>query len=359
MRPMPDDAPVLDLSAVEPDQVALTYGGHRDNDATPGVGLAPDAPVGLMGGARPMTGADLVAAYRRWGLTVVQVRRRGVSWRANNRPGNYGPMCGQVAHHTGPYGTVEGMLALLFEGRSDLPGGLCTDGIAPNGTVYMISGGRANHAGKGAGNVYSALRDDRTPGPPGPDAADGNAVLYGDEVMNPGDGATRYPDPQFEALVRVQAARAQWHGWDGAHSIRHGGWTTRKIDTRGTTAHGDTITQDFLQREVARALRLGPDLYAYPAGDIVARLTTDDVKVILGTQVDIPQWVQTRYGLPADATVEDLLIGACAHAKAAEDGGDDFDRDTYGGRTLQQVLVDGANAAARLAAASGDGPAKG
>lgn len=212
-----------------------------------------------------MTPAQLVAAYKKWGVKVVEVTRGGRSWRDHYRPGAYGDMHGQIAHHTGPFGSVSGMIAMLWNGRPDLNGPLCTDGIGQDGTVYMIGGGRANHAGKGASNVYAALVDGRMPPAPWSDSVDGNKALYGDEVLNAGDGQHYYPNEQFEALVRVHAARAQFHGWDARSSIRHGGWTRRKVDTNGKTQHGDQITQAFLQTEVGRALRLGPKAYSYPA----------------------------------------------------------------------------------------------
>lgn len=212
-----------------------------------------------------MTPAELLKAYKRWKLTVFEVERRGVSWRNHYRPYSYGDMHGQVAHHTGPYGDENGMIALLFDGRSDLAGPLCTDCVLPNGHVGMVGGGRANHAGLGAANVYSALvRDVPTP-PPGPDSIDFNAVTYGDEVLNPGDDKTPYPDVQVESLVRVHAARAEHHDWEGTSTIRHAGLTKRKIDILGKSESGDELTQVFLQREVARALKEGPDKYSYPA----------------------------------------------------------------------------------------------
>lgn len=212
-----------------------------------------------------MTASELLKAYKRWGLTTFEVTRNGVSWRDHHRPQSYGDMHGQVAHHTGPYSNENGMIAMLFDGRPDLPGPLCTNCILPNGHVGMIGDGRANHAGSGAANVYSALVRDVPAPAPGPDTIDFNAHTYGDEVLNPGDDVTPYPDVQVEALIRVHAARAEFHNWKGTSTIRHAGLTRRKIDTLGKSASGQELTQDFLQAEVQRALDLGPDKYSYPA----------------------------------------------------------------------------------------------
>jgi hypothetical protein len=266
-----------------------------------------------------MTVPQLVAAYKRWHVNAVEVTRGGVRARDHHRPGVYGDMHGQVAHHTGPYGTVAGMVAMLWVGRPDLPGPLCTDGIDPAGVVYIVAGGRSNHAGSGSASVLSALIADRAPAAPGPDNYDGNRTLYGDELFNPGDRRTPYPDVQVEAAIRVHAARAEHHGWTGVSTIRHGGWTRRKVDTLGTSASGDGLTQTFLQAEVARALREGPDGYTYPA-----TVQEDDMNV-----AELDAYFASDKG-------KERIRAAV------------WDTHQYGGRDLEAVLVAGANAAVSL-----------
>lgn len=211
--------------------------------------------------SKALTPAQLLAAYKRWGVDVVQVTRGGVSWRDHHRPastGGWGDMHGCLLHHTGPFATVKGMLAMLWEGRSDLPGPLCNEATGPDGRVYLIGWGRANHAGLGAANVRDALLHDVAPPAPGPDAIDGNAILYGNEVIHPGSGP--YPHEQIEAAVRVTAAKIEAHGWKAASAIQHKGWTRRKVDM---SWHGDDAQADF-RDEVARALRVGPERYEFP-----------------------------------------------------------------------------------------------
>jgi hypothetical protein len=51
---------------------------------------------------------------------------------------------GVICHHTASEGNIDKM---LFDGRSDLPGPLCTWALHDDGAVVVISCGRANHAG--------------------------------------------------------------------------------------------------------------------------------------------------------------------------------------------------------------------
>lgn len=206
-----------------------------------------------------MTPAERLAAYRRWHIDVVEVKRGGLSWQNHCRPrstGAWGDMHADVTHHTGPFGSVPQMLALLWAGRSDLPGPLCHDSTAPNGTLYVVGHGRANHAGKGARNVYDALLADRRPPAPGADAVDFNAFTYGNEVMHPGDSSP-YPHAQIQTAVRRSAAICEFHGWTAASAILHKGLTQRKPDWSFSG-------QPWFQDEVAHALSVGPDRYAFP-----------------------------------------------------------------------------------------------
>lgn len=128
--------------------------------------------------------ADKLRAYRDSdgeGLTVVEID----GWQYRTYDGN--GMAGNVGvlhHHTA---TAESSfaysdcptLSLLVNGRSDLPGPLCNLAFGRSGTVYVVAGGQANHAGRGQipgvgyenmGNYYtigieaesSGVRDDWT-----------------------------------------------------------------------------------------------------------------------------------------------------------------------------------------------------
>jgi hypothetical protein len=216
--------------------------------------------------SQAMTVPELLAQLKRWHVDASEAVVGGKRARDHYRPGAYGNMHGLIYHHTGPFSTAAGMASMIWHGRSDLPGPLAHATAEPNGHVIVTAGGRANHAGMGAPNVRDALLADRPAPAPGADAVDGNAILYGLEIMSTGARNSVYPDTQVEASVRFGAAIFEHHGWKGTSAIRHAGWTTRKVDTAGSSAHGDELTQDFWQREVDRALAEGPDAYSYPKG---------------------------------------------------------------------------------------------
>lgn len=182
--------------------------------------------------SEPMTADQLMASLIRWGVKVVE----HPGWRTNNRAGHgaWGPVNGSMVHHTAS-GDGSGIVELCYAGRSDLPGPLCHGVIHKDGTVTLVGNGRANHAGAGALNVYSAVLDELRIPAPGADTVDGNAHFYGWECVNLGDGKDPWPDVQLEAMVRVQAAVCEFHGWGAQSVIGHLEWTTRKIDPRGFT----------------------------------------------------------------------------------------------------------------------------
>ncbi len=209
-----------------------------------------------------MTPEELLGALNRWQVTIVKVRRGGLVWRDHHRPsttGPFGDMHGILNHHTGPFSSVKGILATLWEGRSDLPGPLCHVSTAPDGRLFLVGwNGRANHAGLGARNVDAALLVEAQPPAPGPDAVDGNAVLYGNEVMHPGNDR-RYPDAQIEAAVRFNAAVCEHHGWTANSALMHREWTRRKPDMSWRNPHAGPRFRE----EVARALSEGPQSYHF------------------------------------------------------------------------------------------------
>lgn len=120
------------------------------------------------------------AILRAAGLTVVGTD----GWWARGRPNNTGDFnpVGVLCHHTatGPKTPDSAVVRLLVDGRSDLPGPLCQFGLSREGIVYLIAGGRANHAGK-------AKRSGSVP------AGDGNELYYGIEAFNDGVGEAWTP----------------------------------------------------------------------------------------------------------------------------------------------------------------------
>lgn len=175
------------------------------------------------------------AALLAEGLKIVEVRQ----WWKNDRGPVTGlpssPKNGLVNHHTG--GETSDPLkyasTILYDGRSDLPGPLCHDGLDPyTGTVYMVGTGRTNHAGKGASDVLNMVVNDTIPYDrevrSSLNDTDGNSRFYGLEVMY--DGTHPLPDVGYVAMVKWNAALCRVHGWGGNSAIGHREWTNTKPD---------------------------------------------------------------------------------------------------------------------------------
>ncbi|MFG3244612.1 N-acetylmuramoyl-L-alanine amidase [Streptomyces sp. NPDC048157] len=164
------------------------------------------------------------------GLKVVGVK----SWKTHNRAGhgNWGPINGVIMHHTVTKGT-DASINICYNGHADLPGPLCHGVIDKDGTVYLVSAGRANHAGLGDPTVLSAVVAERKT--PGDKVAtvDGNSRFYGFECVNLGDGKDSWPDVQVDAMVKAAAAICRHYGWKAASVIGHKEWQPGKIDPKG------------------------------------------------------------------------------------------------------------------------------
>jgi len=175
-----------------------------------------------------MTPARMLAALRAEGLDPVQ--NLTPDWRSHDRNhvAAWGPVAGVAIHHTA--GTDS--LAWCITGTPELPGPVCHAHLAKDGTLTLISGGRANHFGFMAQNAYDALVAQAAvhPAPDVAEPIDGNTRLYGIEVENLGDGVDPYPDIQYQAAVRWAAAICRHHGWTADAVIGHSEGTIRKID---------------------------------------------------------------------------------------------------------------------------------
>jgi hypothetical protein len=205
----------------------------------------------------PMTPDQALNAFRKEGLTVVEIP----GWRTNDRgPATgrpTGPKYGLVNHHTGgetsnPYAYAAGP---LFKGRSDLPGPLCHQGLDPDtGTLYMVGTGRTNHAGGGDPAVLAAVKAETVPydtelrpAKGNLNGVDGNAPYYGLEVMY--SGARDIPRAGYVAMVRWNTAICRFHGWSGASAIAHREWSNDKPDP-------GRVSLPQLRRDVDAALAL-------------------------------------------------------------------------------------------------------
>ncbi len=180
--------------------------------------------------AVPMTADKLLEVLRAEGVTVKEVR----SWRTHNRnhKGPWGPIHGVMIHHTVTKGMAN-TVDICYNGHSSLPGPLCHGVIGKDGVVYLVSSGRANHAGNGDDDVLDAVIDERKL--PADDEAnrDGNRHFYGFECENLGDGRDPWPAAQVETMVKASAAICRHYGWSAASVIGHKEWQPGKIDPRG------------------------------------------------------------------------------------------------------------------------------
>lgn len=186
--------------------------------------------------AVPLTPDRFVNALRAEGLRVVTVGQ----WRTHSRNHNgaWGPVHGVIQHHTASRGDASSV-QLCYVGYGGLPGPLCHGVITKDGTVHVISVGRANHAGGGDPNVLQAVIDERYNNrPPIPQVGnatgvDGNARFYGFECVNMGDGKDPWPAVQVEAMVRASAALSRAHKWTEKSTIAHREWSRGKSDPKG------------------------------------------------------------------------------------------------------------------------------
>ncbi|WP_369377673.1 peptidoglycan-binding protein [Streptomyces sp. cg36] len=203
--------------------------------------------------AAPFSADRLVQILRAEGVRVVEYG----DWRNHNRNhrGPFGPVNGVMIHHTVSSGT-DSSVRLCYDGYDELPGPLCHGVIAKDGTVYLISSGRANHAGGGDARVLDAvIAEESLPathkheGSSG--SADGNARFYGFECVNLGDGSDPWPAAQLDAIERTSAAICRAYGWSAASVIGHKEWSDWKSDP--------TFSMAGMRARIARRLGATPD----------------------------------------------------------------------------------------------------
>lgn len=233
--------------------------------------------------ATPLSAAQMKTALKREGVEVVEYR----SWETHERDDetglHFGPVNGVMIHHTVTSGT-DGSVSLCYNGRSDLPGPLCHAVSAKDGRVFLVSNGRANHAGSGDDDVLRAVVNESygsTPPAPNEQNTDGNDRFYGIECINLGNGRDPWPEVQVDAMARWAAAICRAHGWSEKSVIGHKEWTNQKIDPRPSTGGADVSMPAFRARVKA--------LLANPPGDDVPIVTNpqeDDVPQTVGRTDD-------------------------------------------------------------------------
>src|SRR5262249_15029994 len=119
------------------------------------------------------------------GLKVAEVP----GWETRGR-GDIGEVRGVICHHTaGPKMGNMPSLAVVRDGRADLPGPLSQLCLGRDGTFFVVAAGRCNHAG--AGNWQGITT--------------GNSSFIGIEAEN--TGVTDGPNAETWPLVQLDAYR--------------------------------------------------------------------------------------------------------------------------------------------------------
>lgn len=174
--------------------------------------------------------SNLVKHLESWGLDVVNHNKKG-------RPNGFSPR-GIIVHHDASSKSSgnNGALGVIISGRSNIPGPLSQFQISRDGTVHLITTGRANHAGTGS---WSWIPRNQ-----------GNTYAWGIEAANNGINEP-WSKEQLEAYYILCAALLKWMGTSDvnkviAHKEYAGG---RKTDPR--------FNMDTFRSRVASAYRLG------------------------------------------------------------------------------------------------------
>lgn len=157
----------------------------------------------------------LADTLRDAGLDVAEV----VGWQASG--GSTFDPVGVLIHHTAaPDFSISQdapSLQVCIHGRPGIPGPLCNILIGYSGRCYLVSSGRANHAGQG-GPWRTILKDQ------------GNQHLIGIEIENNGVGQP-YPRVQLDAADAATAAILAHLGRDASWCLGHKEWAPgRKVD---------------------------------------------------------------------------------------------------------------------------------
>ncbi|URM86620.1 LysM-like peptidoglycan binding protein [Streptomyces phage Spelly] len=217
--------------------------------------------------ATPMTAAQVVAQLKKWGIKYKEVK----SWETHNRnsKGAWGGMNGFIWHHTGAdvasASADEYAGSTLYNGLSTLPGPLCHFGLAPDGTVYLVGWGRANHAGGGDPTVLNHVINEDYSGQLKPtrgnaNGVDGNAHFYGVEIMY--SGSHKMTDAQYKTALKLSAAILDFHKWTEKSVIGHGEWSNDKWDPG--YASGKIMDMTRVRSDVADTLKAGPNAKPAP-----------------------------------------------------------------------------------------------
>lgn len=129
------------------------------------------------------------------------------------------------------------LVPMIRDGHSGLSGPLANVGIAFDGTIYVIAGNPANHAGRGREDVLRRVRANQAPrgnaadvyGSNSDDYGSGNQWYFGAELQHRGTHPD-YPDVQIRATYAWNAALLRTIGAPAERAIHHREHSYRKID---------------------------------------------------------------------------------------------------------------------------------
>jgi len=229
-----------------------------------------------------MKATDIKAQLTKWGVPFKEIK----TWSSHNRnqKGAWGPVNGFMWHHTGADTTNPANYAstTLYNGLSTLPGPLCHLGLAPDGMVYLVGWGRANHAGGGDPSVlghviaedYSGILKPKLGNSNG---VDGNAHFYGMEIMY--SGSHGMTNAQYSTALAISAAILDYHHWTAKSVIAHGEWSNDKWDPG--YAAGRMMDMNAVRNDIAGVLVKGP-------GKKTPAPTKKTYKVKKGDTVEFP-----------------------------------------------------------------------
>jgi hypothetical protein len=296
--------------------------------------------------ATALSNDRLLRALLNEGCRVVE--RSG--WRTRRRPastGNFGPINGVMIHHTVTSGEISSV-ELCERGHSTLPGPLCQLVIGKSGIVYLISNGRANHAGKGDPDILRMVQQEDYDRDrllvPNEATTDGNDNFYGMECVNLGNGRDPWPEVQRDAIVRASAAILREYGgpaqgWTAKSAIGHKEWQPGKIDPRTGTGGVDVsppVLRRLIDERLAHPASWSPGTGAPPPPQ---QQEESDMKMT--DIVTISGWIKERWKDLADGkiSVNTALASGYAHSRAANENTAAIRRELAGLTAAVQALA--------------------
>ena len=204
-------------------------------------------------------------------------------WQNRGR-GEVGPIKGVICHHTA--GAKNGnmpSLGIVTNGRPDLPGPLAQLCLGRDGTFFIVSAGRCNHAGGGNWQGLTA----------------GNTNFIGIEAENTGETsgpkADPWPDVQMDAYRRGVAAILEKVGANAIMCCGHKEYALpqgRKVDPTFNMT-------DFRSQVAAIMAGAAPAPSVIPAADSEGRPT-----LRRGATGDLVKEIQTNVGVTVSGTFD-------------------------------------------------------